>query len=210
LCEPLSFDGKLSPRGKSKREPGDRAWLAYLYGSIVKFPPSGGAIWYNNPKHKSSSCVGEPPKELLDKPIIKGDCRPTRQSGWRTGKAEIQGAEWQRFGFSPYSIHFGSSTCMCEGGGFDIDLFGRVFYPNSAQCRVEVIDAANNMIGTFGQYGNQDSGGPDALVKTPEIPLAWPLTVAVSDTHAYVADTINRRIVKVRLRHLAEAGCAIE
>ena len=43
----------------------------------------------------------------------------------------------------------------------------------------------------------------------PEIPLAWPLTVAVSDTHAYVADTINRRVVAVKLDYTAEAECAL-
>ena len=44
----------------------------------------------------------------------------------------------------------------------------------------------------------------DATVTTPEVPFAWPLTVAVSDTHAYVADTINRRIVKVGLGYAVE------
>jgi hypothetical protein len=33
---------------------------------------------------------------------------------------------------------------------------------------------------------------------TPDIPLAWPSYVAVSDRYAYVADTINRRVVRVR------------
>ncbi len=73
------------------------------------------------------------------------------------------------------------------------------------------------MIATFGKYGNQDSpstssgqaGGKDATVKKPEIPFAWPLTVAVSDTHAYVADTINRRIVKVKLGYKAEETCEV-
>jgi hypothetical protein len=63
----------------------------------------------------------------------------------------------------------------------------------------------DNTIGTFGKYGNQDSGGKDATVEKPQIPFAWPLTVAISDTHAYVADTINRRIVRVRPGYLTEA-----
>jgi len=194
---PEFFDGKIKGKGS------DRQWLNYLYGSIVKFPPEGGAIWYNNSKGNSSSCMGKPSKEFLAKPTVKVGAHATGQTKWRPGTAELQGAEWYRFGFSPYSIHFGSSTCSCEGAGFDVDMFGRVFYPNVGQFRVEVVDAANNMIGTFGKYGNQDSGGKDALVKKPAIPLAWPLTVAVSDTHAYVADTINRRIVKVKLGYCA-------
>jgi hypothetical protein len=72
------------------------------------------------------------------------------------------------------------------------------------------VDAANNMIGTFGKYGNQDSGGPDARVKKPAIPFAWPISVVASDTHAYVADTINRRVVKVKLAYAAEAVCPVK
>ena len=42
-------------------------------------------------------------------------------------------------------------------------------------------------------------------IKTAAIPLAWPSYVAVSDRYAYVADTINRRVVRVRLSYAAEA-----
>jgi sugar lactone lactonase YvrE len=99
---------------------------------------------------------------------------------------------------------------MCEGGGFDVDPYGRVFFPNLGQFRIEVIDTNNNPIGTFGAYGNQDSGGPDATVKKPAIPFAWPNNVAVSDTHAYVADTLNRRVVKVKLTYSAVEVCPIQ
>ena len=101
-------------------------------------------------------------------------------------------------------------TCMCEGGGFDVDPYGRVFFPNLGQFRVEVIDTNNNPITMFGKYGNQDSGGQNATVKRPDIPLAWPLTVALSETHAYVADTLNRRVVKVRLAYAAEEVCPVK
>ncbi|GAG21939.1 unnamed protein product, partial [marine sediment metagenome] len=202
---PEFFDGKLTPAAKRGRQPADRKWLTYLYGSIVKFPPSGGAIWYGKSKGNSSSCVGKPSAEFLAKPTIKTGAHVSVGGG----KAELQGAEWYRFGFAPFSIHNTSGNCSCEGGGFDVDMFGRVFYPNSGQFRVEVVDAANNMIGTFGKYGNQDSGGKDATVKKPEIPLAWPLTVVTSDTHAYVADTINRRMVKVKLGYQVEETCAV-
>ena len=52
--------------------------------------------------------------------------------------------------------------------------------------------------------------GKNARVKTPAIPLAWPLSVVASDTHAYVADTINRRVVKVKLGYAVEAVCAVK
>ncbi len=207
---PTFFDDKFEGKaGKpaslidNKDRKPDQFWLSYLYSSIVKFKPTGGAIWFGGRKGKTTSYVGKPTAEFLAGPSIKAGAQNYAGSG---GKSELQGAEWYRFGFAPWGIHGSSWQCSCEGAGFDVDLFGRVFYPNVPQFRVEVVDAANNMIGTFGKYGNQDSGGKDATVKKPEIPMAWPLTVVASDTHAYVADTLNRRIVKVKLGYAAEAS----
>jgi hypothetical protein len=101
-----------------------------------------------------------------------------------------------------------TSHCMCEGSGFDVDPFGRVFFPNLGQFRVEVVDTNNNAIMTFGKYGNEDSG-PKSRVKTPDIPLAWPVYVAVSDRWAYIADTVNRRVVRARLAYAEEATCTV-
>jgi hypothetical protein len=172
----------------------------------VKFPPSGGAVWYDplREKRMSPSVVGEPPAELLARPTVKmqGHLVYTPNA-----PAEVQGAEWVRFGFAPFTMHSGSDTCMCEGAGFDIDLFGRVFYPNLGQFRIEVVDAANNRIDTFGRYGNQDSPTAGAAAG---VPLGWPLAVVASDTHAYVADTVNRRVVKVRLNYAAERSADVK
>jgi hypothetical protein len=41
------------------------------------------------------------------------------------------------------------------------------------------------------------------------VPLAWPTYVGVSDRYAYVADTVNRRVVRVKLAYAAEATCAV-
>lgn len=149
-----------------------------------------------------------PPAELLAKPRVKVKAHVGYR---RQSTAELQGALWYRFGYAPYSATSSTSTdtCMCEGSGFDVDAFGRVFFPNLGQFRVEVIDTNNNPIATFGKYGNQDSGGKDARVSKPAIPLAWPVYVVASDTHAYVADTINRRVVRVRLGYAAEATCPV-
>ena len=82
-----------------------------------------------------------------------------------------------------------------------------------------MVDAANNFIGTFGKYGNQDSMGlnpdaetvlPESAVKKPDIPMAWPLTVVASDTHAYVGDTVNRRVVKVKLNYTLAEECTVK
>jgi DNA-binding beta-propeller fold protein YncE len=202
---PEFFDGKLPPPPK-QCDRGDLFWYSYMYGSILKFPPTGGIIWHQKELPKSG--LGRPPAELLDQPkqVFK---RHFSSQPHLTG--EVQGALWTRFGYAPYSAHMSGNTshCMCEGSGFDVDPFGRVFFPNLGQFRIEVIDTNNNPITTFGQYGNEDSGGPDARVKKPDIPLAWPTYVAVSDRWAYVADTVNRRVVRVKLAYAAEETCAV-
>lgn len=202
---PEFFDGKLPPPPKNTGG-GDLFWYSYMYGSIIKFPPTGGVIWHQ--KDLPKSAMGEPPAELLAKPKVPFK-RHFAYSPHLTG--EIQGALWTRFGYAPYSSHMSGNTshCMCEGSGFDVDPFGRVFFPNLGQFRIEVVDTNNNPILTFGKYGNEDSGGPSARVKRPDIPLAWPVYVAVSDRWAYVADTVNRRVVRVKLDYAAEAMCAV-
>ncbi len=202
---PEFFDGKL-PAPPKECTGGDLFWYSYMYGSIIKFPPSGGIIWHQKTLPKSG--LGSPPAELLEKPKIPFK-RHFSSQPHLTGT--IQGALWTRFGYAPYSAHMSGNTshCMCEGSGFDVDPFGRVFFPNAGQFRIEVVDTNNNPITTFGKYGNEDSGGPGARVKKPEIPLAWPSYVAVSDRYAYVADTVNRRVVRVKLGHAAEGTCAV-
>lgn len=198
---PEFFDAKLLPVPQ-KAETGDSFWYSHMYGSVIKFPPEGGIIWYD--KNLPKSVQGTPPAELLAKlklPFKKHLANTPHLAG------EIQGALWTRFGYSPYSgrIIGNTSHCSCEGHGLDVDSFGRVFFPNAGQFRVEVVDTNNNLILTFGKYGNEDSGGPNARVQKPDIPLAWPSYVAVSDRYAYVADTINRRVVRVRFAYAAEA-----
>jgi outer membrane protein assembly factor BamB len=212
---PEFFDGRLPPPPKECGG-GDRFWYSYMYGSILKFPPTGGIIWHQ--KELPKSCVGRPPAELLSQPKQPFK-RHFAYQPHLTG--EVQGALWTRFGYAPYSAHMSGNTshCMCEGSGFDVDPFGRVFFPNLGQCRIEVVDTNNNPITTFGRYGNEDDGN-EGDGKVPHgkaggraadkaIPLAWPTYVAVSDRWAYVADTVNRRVVKVKLLYAAEATCAV-
>ena len=169
------------------------------------------SCWF---QHKMNDAVGmierepTPPSELLAKP--KQPFKTEFRS--ETCPAEVQGALWTRFGYAPHSanstVGSGGPHCACESSGFDVDPYGRVFYPNLPQFRVEVVDTNNNWIGTFGKYGNEDSGGPNAKVKKPEIPLAWPNTRR-SDNYAYVNDMVSRRVVRVKLNYEAEASCAL-
>jgi hypothetical protein len=207
---PEFFDGKLDAPPK-RCFAGAPAWYSYIYGSIIKFPASGGIVWFQ--KALTKSCVGTPPAALLAKPKQPFRTMFLGDPNW---KVEVQGALWTRFGYSPYSsnttVGSGTPHCACEASGFDVDPFGRVFFPNLGQFRVEVVDTNNNFITTFGKYGNEDSGGPNATVKKPglDIPLAWPTYVAVSDTHAYVNDTVSRRVVQVKVAHTAEETCRVK
>ena len=214
---PKFFDGKL-PKVQRRLGAGGTFWYSYMYGSVVKFSPKGGALWFDGKKRSvGETAVGKPGKDVLSMPE-----RPFRYCGrFNTdSKGVLQGAEWVRFGFSPYSNILvgggGTSSCMCEGASFDVDGFGRVFYPNLGRFRVEVIDNNNNMIGTFGKYGNADSqlvpsdskdGKP--LLSTPAIPLCWPTNVATGDNFAYVGDLVSMRTVKVKLGYRAEETCPL-
>jgi len=173
-------------------------WTSNIYGSIIKFSPKGGVIWFD--KELPASVEGVMPAELAN----SSKTTFSRHLGYNFLPVDVQGAEWVRFGFSPYSVSRGAGFCMCEGVGFDVDDFGRIFYPNLGQFRIEMVDNNNNWIGTFGKYGNQDSGGENALVKKPEIPLAWPTYVAVCGDYAFVNDTISNRVIKVKFNAKSE------
>jgi len=163
-----------------------------MYGSILKFPPSGGA--------GIGPAVEGGRKGLLayDAPVgIKDDL-------------------WQYFGVGPIPAykggtykHYALQGCSCEGMRFDVDGYGRTFAPDAARFRVVVLDTNGNEIGAFGQYGNQDSAGPGSAVPMPAIPFAWPTAVGVSDRAAYVSDIRSRSIVRVRLTYAAQETCSI-
>ena len=156
-----------------------------IYGSIIKFPPTGGDIR-----------AGE---GITGKGVVGNFAH-----GF---PIEVRGAEWIVNGASP-AISWSTPKaapgtyllCLCESPRFDVDGFGRSFFPDAGRCRVGVLDTAGNVICWFGQYGNADDRGPG-------IPLAWPQAVAVGDDAVYVGDRVNRRIVVVRLRYAAERMC---
>lgn len=153
----------------------------------------------------------------------------------RKDGATLQGALWWRPGFSPVG-DLGATffrSCHCTGSDFDVDDFGRVFAPDTGRFRVGVLDTAGNEILSFGGYGNQDNCGPDSYVvdpsgkflrprkfddpkelvspfAKPEIAFAWIVGLAVTDHYAYVADVINKRILRVRLGYAVEESCEVK
>ncbi len=178
----------------------------YMYGSIIKFSPEGGAVWLKKgvdtgPKGNKFT-EGKMPEGLLKKPEI-----PISYPGAHYAKlvdGTVQGAEWMRFGYSPYSgsLYGGKPWCGCNNANFDIDGFGRVFYPNLGQFRVEMVDTNNNRLGAFGRYGNQDEEA-----KGEVIPMAWPCYMTVSDKYVYVTDLMSLRVLRVKLTY--ETGTTI-
>ena len=145
-----------------------------MYGSIVKFSPKGG--------------------------VVRTGAGGTTCSYGFDNTVDVSGAEWIHFGASNVPSWRTKGTpdiCLCESPRFDVDGFGRSFFPDALGYRVGVLDTAGNFIAWFGKYGNPDSVGP-------EIGLQWPHEVCASDEAAYVADRLNRRVVAVKLSYAAE------
>jgi len=171
-------------------------WYPVIYGSVVKFPPTGGGIT----REETPGAVR----------IVTGYDSPR----WRTG------ALWQWAGLSPIPTFAGDGGqrkavyCGCERASFDVDDFGRSFLPDAARFTVHVLDAAGNHLLRFGTYGNADAGvggvSQSALNPAPDITFAWPISVAVSDEAAYVGDLVNRRIVRVKLGYKKSMTCSVE
>jgi hypothetical protein len=204
-------------------------WYNLMYGSIIKFSPRGGAIWWPVTWEAEAPGLVTPEKAGLPDAL-----RKEKVGGCFWGKVleegpVLQGAEWYRPGFAHVCL---KPMCHCLATEFDVDDFGRVYYPDLLGFRVGVLDTNGNEILKFGGYGNQDCCGPDSYVPDPgekyfrprrrgdpaglrspfagpEIAFAWIVGVAVTDRYVYVADEMNRRIVRGRLGYTAEATCQV-
>jgi hypothetical protein len=114
-----------------------------------------------------------------------------------------------------------------------VDDFGRTFAPDTGRFRIGVLDANGNEIGFFGGYGTQDNCAADSYVMDPagkflrprkgddpkelvspfakpEIGFAWIIGVAVTDRYAYVADVINKRILRCQLDYATTETCELK
>jgi sugar lactone lactonase YvrE len=178
---PPGLKGKV-PEGKDDpSQVGGVNLYPLMYGSIVKFGPRGGVI-------------------------RQGAGGVACNYAWGAA-TEVKGAEWLFSGASVMPSWRTKGTpdvCLCESPRFDVDGFGRSFFPDAGRCRMGVVDTAGNELAWFGKYGNQDSGGSGSAVPAPEIPLWWPQAVAVGDDAVYIGDRLNRRVVRVKLLYAAE------
>lgn len=174
---PPWLKGQLPDGPKDPDAVGGHNYYPLMYGSIVKFPSTGGAV---KPGAGGAAC------------------------SYGFGNAvDVAGAEWIFFGASNVPSWRTKGTpdiCLCESPRFDVDGFGRSFFPDCLGFRVGVLDTGGNLVGWFGTYGNPDAEG---------LAFQWPEQICVSDDAAYVGDRLNRRVVAVRLAYAAEEVRAI-
>jgi len=184
---------------RSKPVSGGREQVATMYGSIVKFTPKGGMIRFGGER----PFQGKPEPDPSLKSVLA-----TSFHGRRLYPTRATGAEWIRMGISHVDIIY----CNCENTRFDVDEFGRVWYPDLGRFRVGVLDTNGNEITHFGGYGNADSSGPeskDPALAKPDIAFAWLIGVAATDRYAYMGDSMNRRLLRAKLVYAAEETCPI-
>ena len=171
--------------------------------SVAKFGPKGGRIMVEGPGV---------PVPLHDPPARPADFRPLMASrtpvGEETGpdgktkgygqRAWAEGMQWSFGGYYPFNTEY----CVCLTARFDLDLYGRLFVPESFRQSVAIMDTGGNFILRVGGYGNADDRGPD-------IRLAHCRFVAVNDKRLYINDAVNRRILSVNLGYAKEAVAAL-
>jgi hypothetical protein len=168
-----------------------------MTGTIIKFGPEGGMI--------SGSTKGKIPDGATSVDHRWGFMSPVNYKGYVSGVLKMYP------GLGCVSGGFGDG-CMCRQPMFQVDGWGRIFYTSAATCSVKIVDNQGNLIQEFGHYGNIDSRGPGekSLVKKPAIPFGWPQAVGVSNTKIYVADAVNRRIVRLKKVYAAAETCAVK
>jgi hypothetical protein len=172
-------------------------------GSVIKFRPGGGGIVPDAKPGTAYKVVDRdftvPDKLEPGLPMERGEIGVDR---W--GPTYIEGAVKAYPLLAPFSV-----ACGCQTPRFDVDDYGRLYIPNALTCSVRVVDNEGNEILTFGSYGNYDSQGPGSAQPKPEIPMAYPVAAKASFKHIYVADSANRRAVRVDPTWKAEETCEV-
>jgi hypothetical protein len=169
---------------------------------VFKFEPAGGRIWRESRGSKREDGAADAPPEGATH----------YRTGYMSRRAAGAGAQWRYAGFGPCPASeggWGDPACVCYGGRFAVDPYGRVFLPNPFGFCVEVVDSGGNRLLRFGAYGNAESAGPGSPRPDPPIAFGFPYAVAKDEQRAYVSDTVNERVAVVRLSCAAEASAAI-
>jgi len=229
---PPEFAGVVGPVTPKSRWEGanPKRTIAVMYGSILKFSPKGGMVdWGGGRSVRGNPFGGRPNLDPALKTVAMGSIVDTSDQSNAYCTAKVTGAEWAHFGISHLPLFY----CNCENTRFDVDPFGRVWYPDLGRYRVGVLDTNGNLITTFGSYGNAESCGPDSPVvdpKTgkvrprraddpadlkspfaePEIAFSYLVGVGATDKYAYMGDSLNRRLLRAKLVYAAEETCDVK
>jgi hypothetical protein len=185
--------GKVEPGKTSLEGQPVKNTLCTAYGSIVKFSPKGGMFGFTAGNSGGGTPYKGQPK--LD-PSLRTETYASYYGG-RMNPLPVTGALWVRMGVSHECLHY----CNCENTRFDVDGFGRVWYPDLARFRVCVLDTNGNDLMHFGQYGNADA--------RDQLAFAWLIGVGVTDRYAYLGDSLNRRLLRAKLTCAAEQTCDV-
>jgi DNA-binding beta-propeller fold protein YncE len=183
---PKELDGFIAKLDKKGRDE-----YAETYGAILKFGPKGGSV----------------------KPGAAGAGARAMEICAGEKKFAVEGLVDCHVGISPLApLRTGfKSKCWCLGASFDLDAHDRLFVPDSARFRVQVLDSNLNPITSFGGYDSIDAPQGKANQPGPEISFECPLSVHVSDLAAYVYDAAPcaRRTMRIKLTYAAEETCAL-
>jgi hypothetical protein len=168
---PQEIKGQLSGNFATTNS---EAWRAdEYYGSIVKFGPSGGTILQDNAGHLMGAAY--------EKPVT------------------ATGMQWMHYGASFQSTHTSyRSLCWCYAPRFDVDRFGRVFFPNPFQNEYKALDNNGNLIFRL-KNGDFSASAQVGLGHAVE----------VTDKAMYIADFFNNQILCFSWDFAAEAKLGI-
>jgi hypothetical protein len=131
------------------------------------------------------------------------------RSRFNNATVRLENALWLRRGGFVTNKGLDGVKCYCESTRIDVDDFDRVLVPDIYRFSVRIWDGSGNEMTAFGAYGNMDNRGPESPYPEPAIPFGWPVSVRSWDGRAFVADTVNRRIVVVRFDCAAEETCPV-
>ncbi len=193
-----------------------------IMGSIIRFGREGGRWGSTRGKGQPAGVKKGAPRP--EKPEMFFQPGPMPEGALEAnGGNYFVGADMIYPDFGPMSGGHADSGgignpgfCHCRVGRFDVDYYDRLYIPSPLRNKVRITDNSDNLICEFGAYGNFDSRyvpegetGSGPLAETPEVPLGWPVGAGASDRHVYVADMLNRRVVRVDLTWKQEATCAL-
>jgi hypothetical protein len=198
--------------------PGDFAMTrgySQMTGSVIKFDLAGGGMQLDAPAGtKYTVPISAPSVLAVPEKFAPG---LPMGPGQRLKQTYIEGGIRAYPGLAVFSgFERGEGHCACQTPRFEVDDFGRLYIPNALACSVQVVDNEGNEILRFGGYGNFDACSapvrapqtPDgATTNTPTIPLGYPCAAKASFKHIYVADSANRRVVRVDPTWTVEDTC---